>query len=384
MAEKVPYSSLDTPAVLVDMDRLEANIREMSHLAAEAGLRLRPHTKIHECTNIAKLQIEAGACGISLAKLEEAERMAEDGIDDIMIVHPFYGELKLEKLKRLLSQPKLKVSVVVDMIEQAEGISHIGQAVGKKVPVLLEIDTGVRRYGVLPGEPTLNLAKKLCQLAGIKFVGILTHEFAFAERTADGIDRLAFEVASVMAETAKMLRRERIAIEHVVVGASPTFRAMCRYARHFPEITEIHPGGMAIGDITYVNAFGQTEDTCAVTVLTTVVSTPTSDRAVIDAGAKTFGADPLIHLRWKPNYFLDGRPSYGYVKGHPDLWLGRLSAEVGVVYLTDPERKLSIGERLEIVPNNAILVLCLHDEIYGVQNNVVEKVIPVTGRGRGN
>ena len=380
----VPYPSLDTPSLLVDMDRLEANIREMSSLAAEAGLKLRPHTKIHECADIAKMQIDAGACGVSTAKLAEAESMAEAGIDDAMVVHPFYGHRKMEALKALLERPGFRISVVVDMMEQAEAISEVGAAVGQEVPILLKIDTGVGRFGCLPGVPALDLAKGLRQLPGTELVGIVAHESAMGERTTEAVERMAFEVASATAETARLLRKEGIAVSDVVVGASPTFRATCRLARQFPEITEVHPGAMVIGDVSYINSFSNTEDSCALAVLTTVVSTPAPGRAVIDAGGKTFGADPLMHLRWKPDYLRDGRPRYGQVKGRSDLWLGRLSAEVGVVYATDASAAPGLGERLEILPNNAILAFNLHDEAYGVRNGEVERVFQITGRGKGN
>jgi len=383
--QNVPFPSLDTPAVLVDMDKLEANIKEMTDLAAEAGVTLRPHTKVHECASIAKMQIEAGAHGIEVGNVDQAECMAEEGIDDIMIAHPFYGDLKLEKLKRLISKPKLKLSIVVDMIEQAEGISQVGQAVGRKVPVLLKIDTGINRYGVLPGEPALNLAKKLCQLPGIELVGIYGHESG-AEPTEEGVSKMAFEVASAMVETAKMLRGEGITIETVGVGASPTFRATCRHIKEkkFPEITEIHPGQCVIGDILYMRAFGNTREACVVTVLTTVMSTSHTTHAVIDAGYKTFGAESIIGRRDTPGFFWEGKPSFGSVQGRPDLWLGRLGAETGWLYYREPEKKLSLGERLEIVPNNATLVININDQVYGVRKGVIEKVIPVTGRGRGS
>jgi D-serine deaminase-like pyridoxal phosphate-dependent protein len=130
---------------------------------------------------------------------------------------------------------------------------------------------------------------------------------------------------------------------------------------------------------------GSTREACAVTVLTTIMSTSHSDYVVIDAGYKTFGADPLIEFRDVPGFFWNGRPSYSSVQGRPDLWFGRISAETSVLYYTDPGKKnLSLGERLEIVPNNATLVINIHDQIYGVRNGAVEKVIPVTGRGRGN
>jgi len=387
----ISFSSFDTPAVLVDMNKLEANIRGMSQLAAEAGVRLRPHVKVHECAEIAKMQIEAGACGIEVGPVAQAEAMAEEGLNDIIIAHPgFYGGPKLDTLKRLLNKPGLKVTVVVDMIEQAEGVSQAGQAVGRKVSVLLKIDTsrnagGTQRHGVFPGEPVLNLAKKICQLPSIDFAGIYAHEMG-AEPTAEGVDKVAFKTAEIMSDMAKMLRKEGIAVGHVSVGASPTFRATCRYIKEgkFPEITEIHPGNCVIGDIMYMRARGNTRETCAITVLTTVMSTTHSEWAMIDAGYKTFGADPLIGRQETPGFFWNGKPSFGSIQGRSDLWLGSLSAETGHVFYMDTEKKLSLGERLEIVPNNATLVVNIHGQIYGVRNGEVERIMIVTGRGRGN
>jgi len=380
--QNIPFTSIDTPAVLLDLDKLEANIREMSRWAAEAGLKLRPHTKVHECPEIAKMQIEAGAIGLSIATLPVAENMAEAGIGDIMVVHPFYGQHKLEQFKRLLNRTNLKLSVVVDMIEQAEAISQVAQAVEKEVSVLLKINTG-GRFGILPGEPAVNVAKRLRQVPAIKFVGIYTHESALSKKTTAEVDRIAFEVASVMAETARMLKAEGIAVQDVVTGASPTFRSTCRYKKYFPEITEVHPGTMVIGDLSHMYSFSLAEDAVALTVLTTVLSTPASDRAIIDAGFKTLSRETLLALRWKPDCFRNGMPRYGLVKGRPDMWLGRLSAEVGVILLTDPKASVSIGDRLEIMPNNATVVISMHDEIYGVRKGAVEKVIRV-GRGLGN
>jgi len=385
--QKIHYPSLDTPAVLVYLNTLEANISDMSRLAAEAGVRLRPHIKVHENVSIAKMQIDAGACGVEVGAVEQAEAMAEQGIDDIVIAHPnFYGGPKGEILKKLLNQSALKLAMVVDMLEQAEIISQVAQAVGKKIPVLIKVDLGrSSRFGVLSGEPVLNLARKLRQLPGIDLVGIYGHEMG-VKPTPEGKDEAALEAATIMAENAKMLRKEGITIEHVSIGASPTFRSTCRFIKEgkFPEITEVHPGQCVIGDIMYMRAGGNIREACAVTVLTTVMSTSHPDWAIIDAGYKTFGADSLIAHRDTPDFFWDGKPSFGSVQGRPDLWLGRLSAETSCLYYTDPGKRLNLGQRLEIVPNNATLVINIHDQIYGVRNGVVEQVIPVTGRGRGN
>ena len=385
--QEVPYPSLDTPVVLVDLNMLEENIRGMSRLAAEAGVRLRPHVKVHENVSIAKIQIDAGACGVEVGAVEQAEAMAEQGIDDIIIAHPsFYGGPKGEILKKLLNQSSLKLALVVDMFEQAEIISQVAQTVGKEISVLIKIDLGRgSRFGVLPGEPVLNLANKLMKLPGIKLVGIYGHEMG-AKPTQEGKDEAAFEAATIMTENVKMLKQAGITIDHVSVGGSPTFPSTCRFIKEgkFSEITEIHPGQCVIGDIMYMRSGGNIREACAVTVLTTVMTTAHSGWAIIDAGYKTFGADSLIAYRDTPGFFWEGKPSFGSVQGRPDLWLGRLSAETSCLHYMDPEKKLKLGERLEIVPNNATLVINIHDRIYGVRNGMVEEVIPVTGRGRGN
>ena len=382
--QRVLYPSVETPAVIVDLDKLEANIREMSQVAAEAGIRLRPHTKVHESVEIAKMQIEAGACGIEVGPIGQAEAMAEEGIDDILIAHPgFYGYHKLETLKKLLNIPGLKITVVIDMFEQAEGVSQAGHEAGKKVPVVIKVDTntganGIARYGVLPGKPTLELAKKLRKLQGVQFIGIYAHEMGGTE----GPEKMAFESASQVAETARMLKREGFKIEHVSMGASFTFRYTCHYIKEgkFPEITEIHPGSCVLGDISYVKMGGNKSiETCAASVLTTVMSTSHPDWFVIDAGYKTFGAAEVKSLNtW------GGMTSRGFVKDRPDLWVGFAFAETTKIYYTEPRQgKLSIGERLEIVPNSILIVVNTKDQLYGVRNNKVERIIRITGRGRG-
>jgi len=384
MEQKVPYPELDTPALLVDMEKLEANIRESSQLAYDAGLKLRPHAKVHLCADIAKMQIEAGACGIDVGPLGQAEGMAEEGIKDILIAHPgFYGGPKGEALKRLLSKRDVKVTIAVDMVEQAEYISRIAQEVGRKVFVVLKIDAnapagGWSRYGVLPGKPAVDLALAVRQIKGIELIGIYTHEMG-----GPPSNKYAFKVLSLMAETARMLEKAGIRVEHVSVGASNTFRQTCRYVKEgiFPELTEIHPGSYIMGCLWYVMTGGNpSEETCAGSMLTTVMSTSHPDWAVIDAGYDALGTSAIEgKKRWR------GMPSFGSIRGRPDLWLGYLCTETGVVYYTDPtKKKLSLGERLQIIPNNMLPIVNARDQLYGVRNGMVERVIRVTGRGRGH
>ena len=384
---QMPVSALATPAVAVYMDVLEANIAEMSRLAAEAGVKLRPHTKIHECPDIAKLQIAGGACGIEVGTVERAVCMAAAGIDDILIAHPFYGDQRLEILRRLMEKPGLQLTVMVDMLEQAGPISQMGEAIGKTIPVLLKINTGGDRFGVRPGEPAVHLAERLCRLPGISFEGIYAHESG-GKPTKESQDHLAFEVATMTAETARLLTKAGIAVPHVSVGASPTLRATCALlkAKQFPEITEIHPGHCLMVDMWHVKALVSPREACAAAVVCTVMSAVDPRYVVVDAGYKTFGADALIQYRDMPEFFWQGKPSYGSVQGRPDLWIGRLSAEAAIVQYMEPnigpERRLRVGDRLEIIPNNATLVISMQERIYGVRNGVVERVFTVAGRDR--
>jgi D-serine deaminase-like pyridoxal phosphate-dependent protein len=382
-------SALATPAVIVYLDVLEANIAEMSRLAAGAGVTLRPHTKIHECPDIAKLQIAGGAIGIEVGTIERAVCMADAGIDDILVAHPFYGDQRLQVLRHLIEKPGLRLTVMVDMLEQARSISQLGEAVGRSIPVLLKINTGGDRFGVRPGEAALGLATELCRLPRIAFEGIYAHESG-GKPTKASQEQLAFEVATMIVETARLLARAGIPAPHVSVGASPTLRATCSLlkSRQFPEITEIHPGHCLMVDMWHVKAQVSPREACAAAVVCTVMSAADPRYVVIDAGYKTFGADSLIQYRDLPGFFWQGRPSYGSVQGRPDLWIGRLSAEAASVQYTEPDitpdRRLRVGDRLEVVPNNATLVINMQEKIFGVRNGAVERVFAVAGRGHGS
>jgi D-serine deaminase-like pyridoxal phosphate-dependent protein len=381
----MPVSAIETPAVIVYMDVLESNIAEMSRLAGETGVRLRPHTKIHESPEIARMQIAAGACGIEVGAIERALCMAEAGIDDILIAHPFYGDHKLAVLRRLLGKPGLKITVMADMMEQGEGISRVAASVGRTIPILLKVNTGGDRFGVLPGEPSLQMAKQLCRLKGVAFEGIYVHESG-GKPTPEGMERLAFDSVTMAVETARLLASEGITGAHVSVGASPTLRAMCALLKggKFPEITEIHPGHCVIGDMWYVRALVNPREACAAAVLCTVMSATDPRHIVIDAGYKIFGADSLIQYQDAPGFFWQGKPSFGSVQQREDLWPGRISAETACVQymVTDiaPEKLLRIGDRLEIIPNNATLSISTQEKIYGVRNGMVERIFVVAGR----
>jgi D-serine deaminase-like pyridoxal phosphate-dependent protein len=376
------YHTLDTPAILLDLDKLEANIEEMSQLTKKANLKLAPHSKCHKSPDICKMQIDAGATGITVSKLSEAEVLVEEGITSIEIVHPIFGDHKFRRFKLLFENPEVKYTIVVDMIEQVEELARIGKAVNKKVPVLLKINTGLNRFGVLPGTPALELARKIINVQWIDLQGILAHESCFGERTPEGVERLVFEHTAVVDKTASMLKKEGIPITTVAVGATPSAKIICRYKKYFPEITEIHPGAYVLGDRTYANAFSMTEERCAATILTTVLNTTSPGRASIDAGAKTVGVDAMSQLSWQRDYLFEGKPSYGSIRTRPDLRIEALHEEIGILRFTDPSRGVKLGDRLEVVPNRISFTVALHNVMYGVRNGSVKKEFPIALQGK--
>ncbi len=377
----VLYPDLDTPSIVVDLDKLQGNIDAMASMAAKAGIKLRPHTKVHKGTYVSGLQLDAGAIGVSVSKLGEAAVYADAGQSDIMVVHPFYGHHKLKALHAL--HTRADISCVVDSVEGARAIGEVGAASDKEVPVLLKINTNCNRFGVSPGEPTLRVARELARIAGIELVGIITHESAMSLPSAQAVKEIAYESASIMSESARSLRKIGISIEHVIAGSTPTAWALCEYASDFPEITEIHPGAYVFGDRGYASAFGIQEEACSGTVLVTVVSTPAPDRACVDGGYKTFGADPMLFTAAKVGGLGSWSPSYGSVIGRPGISVDRLTEEIGILTLSDPG-SVSIGERLEILPNHISLAVNLRDRIYGMRNGEVEREIPVLCRGMDN
>jgi len=363
------YPFLDTPALVLDLDKMEANIKEMADIARDAGVKLRPHIKTHKSPYIAKLQLKSGASGITVAKLGEAEVMVDAGITNICIAYPICGEIKLARLKELLG--KADISISLDSIEVARGISSVGEEIGNRIPILLKIDTGLNRCGVPPGGDALALAEQIAPLPGVNLMGILTHEgHALAkERSLEGIKRLAIKVGKEMVETANLLRSRDINIREVSVGHTPT----AKYIAYVPGITEIRPGTYIFNDLNEIASGVGTTDTCAVTVLVTVVSIPTNDRAIIDGGSKTFSSDMLAH---KEN------TGFGYIRGHPDITVDHLMEEHGVLKLSNAREKLSIGERLEIIPNHICPVPNLADKFYGVRHGLLEREIPILARGK--
>ncbi len=352
-----------TPAVLVDVDVMERNLVAMADRARSAGVGLRPHAKTHKVLEVGRAQIAAGARGLTLAKTSEAEVFASAGFDDIFVAFPVVGA---DKARRLLAlADRIRLAVGVDSLEGAETLARPFAAAGRRLDVMLKIDSGLHRVGVAP-EGAVGLARRLADAPGLRLRGIFTHAgHAYGGATPAEVARIGAEEGATMAEVGARLRAEGLPIEEVSVGSTPT-------ARHdmVKGVTECRPGSYVYNDGSQVGLGVCGIEDCAMTVLATVVSVPAPDRAVIDAGSKALSTDPM-----RP------RPlGFGLVLGTKSR-LSRLSEEHGVIDVAASDG-FRVGDRVRVLPNHCCVVSNLHDRVLAVRGDAVEAEWRVAARGR--
>lgn len=356
---------MDSPAVVIDLDVLDANLRRTAALADQAGIKLRPHVKTHKNVWIARKQLEHGAVGITVAKLGEAEVMADGGIDDILIAYPIVGEPKLKRLANLIRRG-IRVTVSVDSMEAARGLSEVGVGLGMRIPLYLDINTGLNRCGREPGEPSAELAFAMAALPGITVRGLMTHAgHAYGRSDREGVSEVARGEAEGLIATRQVLLDCGLDVPEVSVGSTPT----SKFAGQWPGVTEMRPGAYVFGDGSqlFPGLIGLSE--CAMRIYATVVSAPRPGTVIVDAGSKTLSSDTSPHRR-----------GYGYLPDYPDAYVERLSEEHGILSVPD-DCPLRIGDVVEIIPNHCCTVVNLHDELYGVRGDRVDRMLTVDARG---
>ncbi len=353
-----------TPAVLVDLDVLERNITRMAARARDANVRLRPHAKTHKCPEIARMQLAAGASGLSLAKVSEAEVFAAAGFDDIFVAYPLVGEDKARRLLRLHDRARLAVGV--DSLEGAASLARPFREARRGLDVLLKIDAGFGRVGV-PPEQAIALATAVAEMPGLRLRGVFTHAgHVYSTPEPGARDAVARHEGEILASVAETLRAADLSVEEVSVGSTPTAATAMRVEG----VTECRPGNYVFYDASQVALGSCAPEDCALTVVATVVSVPAAGRAVVDAGSKTLSNDVL-------------RPQaggYGQLIGRKSR-LAALSEEHGIVAVVEGE-SFRVGERVRILPNHACVVANLHDHLVGTSGDRVEVILPVTARGR--
>lgn len=362
-------TDLETPSVLIHYDTLKKNIENMAGFAKQYGIALRPHIKTHKMVELAKWQIREGAVGITTAKLGEAEVMAQQGINQILIAYPILGEGKLQRLKKL--KEIAQVTTVIDGVEQAEILSGFAGEHQNQFDVMLEIDTGLKRCGVLPGEPAFQLYQRLQSLPGIHIQGIMTHAgHAYGAASPNEALMIGRQEGQAMVETAELFRKRGISLTEVSVGATPTVKT----SGTTPGVTEIRPGNYVFNDMTQVRLGVASIEDCALRVAARIVGRPALDRFIIDAGAKSLALDQGAHGT-------GGVSGYGFVVGHPGLTITRLSEEHGMVHIAE-STSLEVGDIIEIIPNHSCPVANLTDEVYIVKDGQIIDTWKVAARGK--
>lgn len=347
------WEGLETPCVVIDTTRMARNIARMAQVAGQHGVKLRPHTKTHKLPRIAELQLAAGAPGITVAKVSEAEVMAEHGIPNIFIAYPLIRVSKIERAIRL--SERIELILGVDSLEAATRLSETAGRHGHVLQVRLEIDTGLRRTGVLYDD-AVALAHRIHALPHLRLTGIYTFRGAMLKGQATlDLEAAGREEGTLMAELAERMRAEGLPIADVSVGSTPT----SAYAAAVPGVTEIRPGTYVFHDAMQAKLGVCSLDDCAGTVHVTVVSRPSPELAVIDGGSKTFATDV------PPNTAPLGLVGFGRVVGLDDAVLERLSEEHGMLRLGPAAQAANpqVGDRLAIIPNHICSTVNLHNSV---------------------
>lgn len=356
---------LPTPVPLLDLDVLQRNLEHIISFCREARVAYRPHVKTHKTPELARAQMQAGAVGITCAKVREAEVMASAGLRDIFIAYPMVGRHRLERLERLARE--ISLSVGVDSPQGAKDLNEYFQSRQGQIAVLLEVDSGHHRCGVLPDD-ALEFARLLGSLPALRFRGIYTHEghvYADGEQW-ERLER-AQRAGETMARVAKQLRAAQLPCEVVSVGASPSRHAACSVLG----VTENRPGTNTLNDATQVHLGTCAWQDCALSYLCTVVSHPAADRIVIDGGSKTFTSDHLSS--WK---------EFGFIPDYPNLRFVAASEEHGILKVSVGDcANLSVGKRVRVIPSHVCGSLNLHDRMYAVRGNKVVGEWRIAARG---
>jgi D-serine deaminase-like pyridoxal phosphate-dependent protein len=340
---------LETPVAVVDLDVLEANIKKLQSYLDGHSIANRPHIKSHKIPAITKMQMDAGAGGITCQKISEAEVMADAGFDDIFLPYNILGEAKLSRLVALAR--RIRLSVTADSGIVARGLSDAARQASLTLVVLVECDTGMGRCGVQSPQQAADLAREIAHLPGLHFGGLMTYP------NSEKLDPF-------VQETRRLL--SGLPIEKVSGGGTA-----CMWQAHtHPTLTEHRAGMYIYGDRICLRSGAMTIEDCALRVHATLVSHPTAGRGIIDAGSKTLSSDLPAQME-----------GYGLICEYPQAIIYALSEEHGHVDFSACARKPEIGARLTIIPNHCCPVSNLVNQVTGARHGKVEVTWPVAARG---
>lgn len=359
-------SEIDTPRLVVDLDIMERNLRRVADYAAQHRLRLRPHTKTHKSVRLGKMQLDAGAAGLTVAKVSEAEVMLGAEPADLLLAYPIIGRAKLDRLMAVARRTHL--TVALDSACAAQQLSDAARAAQVTIGVLAEVDVGLGRVGVAPGAPLLALAQGIEKLSHLTLEGITFYPGHIKDLEESGraaLARLSELLSAILADFRKAGMEPRI----VSGGSTPTLF----HSHEVEGLTEIRPGTYVFNDVNTVQSGGCTLDDCAASILATVVSTARPGHMIIDGGSKTFSSDRLANST---------EVTFGRIVEAPGAKFHKMNEEHGYVDLSGAERGFSVGDRVHVIPNHICVAVNLHEQVYGMRGDTVETIWPVDGRGK--
>ena len=352
---------VDTPALILDLDRMEQNIKRMAKFAKECGVSLRPHVKTHKSPEIAKIQLEAGSRGVCLQKVSEVEVFAGAGIRDIFLTNEVIVPQKLERLARVAETAH--IGLAADDVDVVKTIGRVFKEAGTKLDLYVDVDTGMGRCGVQPKDAP-KVAAEIARQDALVFKGIMGYEGNVnGAKTKEEQVRLSNAAMDKIVSSKKGVERAGFTVDVVSVGSSVSSWINAKH----PATTEIQPGMYALNDHVLVSRGVATMQQCALTVLATVMSKPARDRAVVDAGSKAFNFDTGLYP-----IPLDRK---GVVMEH-------FSEEHGWLHLAGEGTRVRLGDRIRFVPAHCCTAVNQHEQFIGIRGDKVERVIPVLARGK--
>lgn len=363
------YEFIDTPALLIDRDLMMENLRFMQDKANKYGVNLRPHTKTHKMPELAKLQVEIGAYGITVAKIGEAEVMAENGLSNIFVANEIVGISKLERVKAL--NRKIEIRIGVDSEYQIDQLEEVFKEEEKGIEVLIEVEVGENRSGVITDDQLMNLAKYIKNTKKVSLKGVFSHEgHSYKAKDVDSCVQAAIESQKRTVRAGTMLKELGIEIDTISIGATPSMM----HAEIIEGVTEIRPGTYIFMDVGQGSAISDFTR-CAATVLTTVISKPTDERVVLDAGAKSLTSQNRAEG-------ICSTYGYGLVKNSNNVRLSGVFDEHGLIYSKEFRDFINIGDKIEVVPNHICPACNLYDKAYLVSNGELIREIPILCKGK--
>lgn len=357
---------LETPVPVVDLDRLAHNLDRMAAYATLHGLRLRPHVKTHKSPRIAAEQLRLGAVGLTCATLREAEVMSEV-CTDILVAYPPVGAARLERLAMLPAG--VRVAVAADDAHALDALSVAARLGHRTIDVMVEADLGMHRVGVTSPEKAVAIARQIDRASSLRFAGLQFYPGHIRAKVSEQDAALA-QLGRDIAQYVDALRDAGLPPAIVSGGSTPAAWRM----HEVPGVNEVRPGTYVYNDRTTAQIGACDWEDCALTVLATVVSVSVKGQAVVDAGTKALGREPLRAEG-------DG---YGALLDHPEVIVSRMSEEHGILDLSRSAWRPRLGDQVRIVPNHVCIAVHLFDEIIGVRGHAVETRWPVAARGRAS